>query len=423
MDITRQDINKITFKDVVDFCEQKVIENLFLDYKKDKPGDLSKQIAAFSNASGGLIVIGVEEDANSYPAKWEGVVNINKPVDQIHQMANNVVPLPTYELAATNEVGGRIFILLRIIEGDSAPYVTRTDPTVWIRTGNISTPVGIANREDLIQLVNKSENSESRRMFMKNSLIRQYSDLEEHKIAADRRRIAGTETPLPAVKHTDDRSMLDIVIMPFNPTRRIVDVKELSDLNTLFAKFVPNGGDLTSFTSSVQPVTNGLANLRHTRTGEVEFIQVDDTGSLAYFTDLRTKNDQGNPSVYVYHIMKHLMDILLSASLLYRSYGYNGSIIVSTKLSNVKGLNVYRMTAGGMDQASNDLYASKHTYNWEYRFTTAELNNKEVFIDEVADLIETMHWDLGDPGIGKDNLKTILKEKFNWNIFGLESEA
>lgn len=130
-----RDIHDITYSDVVEFCEQKVLESVQLDYKLNIPKDLAKHFATFSNTQGGLIIIGVGEDAQGFPTTYNGVPNDGKLVDRVHQFAANVTPLPTYDVCTTGEQNGNVFILVRIDEGAATPYNTLNDPTVWIRTG------------------------------------------------------------------------------------------------------------------------------------------------------------------------------------------------------------------------------------------------------------------------------------------------
>jgi predicted HTH transcriptional regulator len=284
MDITKKDINSITFEEIVEFCEQRVIENLFLDYKKNKPGDLSKHIAGFSNASGGLIIIGIEEDANGYPVAWEGIDNVNKPTDWAHQMANNVVPFPSYEAAVTNEVEGKVFLLVRILEGDSTPYVTRNDPTVWVRTGNVRTPVDQANREDLLRLVARSSGAAQNRKIVDDQLEFEFRQLEHHRTEFERRN--RTRLGNLTTRNDSQKSLLRVTVTPFNPSRSIIDIPELSNVNILLQKFTPSGTDLASFASGVYPIANGLANVRHTSTGQVESIQVKNNGAIVYVDEI-----------------------------------------------------------------------------------------------------------------------------------------
>jgi predicted HTH transcriptional regulator len=137
MDLLAQDFNTITFQDVVDFCDQKIVEGTELDYKQVIPRDLAKHFAAMSNRYGGLIIIGVEEDPRTgMPSKYEGLVNDGKLIDRIHQFANNVRPLPSYHVRTTSEVNGKVFLLVRISEGGAPPYTPKNDPTVATATAN-----------------------------------------------------------------------------------------------------------------------------------------------------------------------------------------------------------------------------------------------------------------------------------------------
>src|SRR5665811_1385106 len=140
MNILYAPVGSLAFNDIVAFCQQKIIEGVTLEYKVDFPKDLAKQFVTFSNTQGGLVIIGVGEDQNGYPDSWDGVTNTGKLIDRVHQIAANVVPFPTYEVATTDEVKGKVFVLIRISEGSAPPYATTSDPTPWVRTGNISTP-------------------------------------------------------------------------------------------------------------------------------------------------------------------------------------------------------------------------------------------------------------------------------------------
>ena len=72
------ELGTLTLNDIEDFCcinappDQRVKEGVRVDYKKDLPKDLGKTISAMANTSGGLIIIGVEED-QGVPTKVDGI--------------------------------------------------------------------------------------------------------------------------------------------------------------------------------------------------------------------------------------------------------------------------------------------------------------------------------------------------------------
>lgn len=82
MDILNKSVKTFSFDNIVDFCKQKHIEGIQLDYKREFPSKgLAKHFAAFSNTRGGIIIIGVEEDRKTgIPKAWEGIKNEGKLV-------------------------------------------------------------------------------------------------------------------------------------------------------------------------------------------------------------------------------------------------------------------------------------------------------------------------------------------------------
>jgi len=71
--IFTKDIEKISFADVVAFCEQRSRENINLDYKKEIDASLTKTIAAMANTWGGMIIIGVEDEDSMSKLPVEGI--------------------------------------------------------------------------------------------------------------------------------------------------------------------------------------------------------------------------------------------------------------------------------------------------------------------------------------------------------------
>jgi predicted HTH transcriptional regulator len=110
MNIFTKPLGTVTFEEVEAYCEEGNVETAELDYKSELPRDgLAKHIAAMSNTLGGIIILGVEEDKTGRPAKWEGVPNEGKLVDQIYQQAANVKPYPNCYVYRTTEKNGLVF--------------------------------------------------------------------------------------------------------------------------------------------------------------------------------------------------------------------------------------------------------------------------------------------------------------------------
>lgn len=168
MNMLKKPVSEISFNEVVEFCNEAHGEGVQIDYKKDFPSNgFAKHFAAFSNTRGGIIIIGVEEDRKSgIPVSWTGVVKDAKQIEKIHQAASNVEPIPSYEVHATDEVDGKCFVLIRINEGDKTPYYVQNDFNIWVRTGNISNPIGIASPDGLELLFGKEKRPKRREVFI-----------------------------------------------------------------------------------------------------------------------------------------------------------------------------------------------------------------------------------------------------------------
>ncbi len=167
MNILNKDIHKITFDDIVTFCSEKQIEGIQLEYKKEFPQKgLAKNFASLSNTRGGLIIVGIEENKETgIPKVWDGVKNEGKLIERVHQFAAQVEPLPSYEACITNEKEEKVFLLIRIFEGDRTPYYVQNDANIWVRTGNISNPIDIASSDALELLFRKKEKAEQTRLI------------------------------------------------------------------------------------------------------------------------------------------------------------------------------------------------------------------------------------------------------------------
>jgi hypothetical protein len=58
-------ITSLTWQDVLDFCSVGLPEGTTIDYKRDIPSELERTIAAMANTSGGVVLIGVDEDRST----------------------------------------------------------------------------------------------------------------------------------------------------------------------------------------------------------------------------------------------------------------------------------------------------------------------------------------------------------------------
>ncbi len=106
-----------------------------------------------------------------------------------------------------------MFALVRIHEGAAAPYTTTSDPTVWIRNGNISTP---ASREELLRLANKRHEAEKARKANA-TFAEQYFNIRVGEAEAERRKLSKHGEPKiyeQPLGDGDHSAILTITIQP-----------------------------------------------------------------------------------------------------------------------------------------------------------------------------------------------------------------
>lgn len=396
MNILNEELSKIKFADVVEFCEQQILEGVALEYKSALPKDLSKQFVTFSNTQGGLIIIGIEEDKSTgLPSKWEGVESDGKLIDRIYQFASNVIPYPSFDVEMTNESDGKVFILIRIAEGSATPYSTNSDPTPWIRTGNISTPIVAANRDDLLSLLQKREKAASLREsllnFARNIFDSDMSKNEEEWLIESTDPEAGYALDSPRVG--DGTISFEISTMPFYPNRDLMGYKDFKNLNQLLSATWQN----TAFISENHSIPGGKSAMtwrkrdNHFTSNQIYF------NGLVY-TKTNVQDDritQIKERVLGPHSINHLVYYQLSvAREFYAKAGYNGQTIVNASILGSKNARIYTPVGDAFSYADAEL-VKLNEYNWEFETNTTVLADDGFTAKLHAHILKRIYWDLG----------------------------
>ncbi len=132
MDFYKKD--NYSIGDIENLINNEVEENIHLDYKRGealsrdckKINEISKDVSAFANSDGGIIVYGLTEeghkpkefkfvDGNIYSKEWlEGKIN-----DNIHQRIKNVI---IYPIRADGDIQKTIYVV-KIPRSNNAPHM------------------------------------------------------------------------------------------------------------------------------------------------------------------------------------------------------------------------------------------------------------------------------------------------------------
>lgn len=130
------------------FIESKRSESYYLEYKKEiknQPADLTKEVVAFANASGGMIIFGIEEERNHLPKKEHYMELMSKQHIIEDHILTHIQPRfskAIYRIKSIpnpdNELEG--ILLVQVEKGDDGPYMN-SEKIHYIRREKKSEPM------------------------------------------------------------------------------------------------------------------------------------------------------------------------------------------------------------------------------------------------------------------------------------------
>lgn len=170
-------IDQITFDDIQAFYDARIAENIRIDYKADWPDKLSKEIAAFANTYGGLLLVGIQEDpVTRTPASIPGVKGDKSATERVVQAGQSLWPPVLAEASDPIPVPdkpGRSVYVVRVQQSCSAPHVDVQKDRVHIRTGDVSHPISNADVDRIaLMLRDRDRWDQKRNDLVSNALSR-----------------------------------------------------------------------------------------------------------------------------------------------------------------------------------------------------------------------------------------------------------
>lgn len=394
MDILRKPIEDITFDEVVEFCELKIIEGINLEYKSDFPRDLAKQFVTFSNTQGGLIILGVSEDEKTgLPDKWDGIDPTAKPIDRVYQIAANVVPFPTFEVSQTDSKNEKVFILIRILEGASPPYGTNSDPTPWVRNGNTS---AMANREEQLRLSTKRDKAQLvREAALKFSQHTFDLDIANAEYERQTKQQSGeTDIYGQRIQIGSTAAIFNISVMPFYPDRELISYDSLSNPSVFLGKEWQN----TAFIHGFESIPGGISSLHWNRmSGQIVSNQIYLNGhsDLAYDVLSTNQNDPPLRVVYIAAISEAIHKELEIAKTIFEKSRYNGQVSIHASLRGGVNAVTYPMNSRFMSDGSGKIKFNDGDYHWEDDTNTAIMRDEGLLAALHIGLLKKIGWDIG----------------------------
>jgi len=153
-------IEAITFEDVVRFCKAQKPENVRLEYKqgfssKNRGRQIAKEVAAFANTQGGIIIFGVQEepDGSRKPVACpEGMDLGSDPRDAIISACADLIWPPVQidvsDFLPNPADPNKGFVVISVPVSDDAPHTVDDGTGIFVRVLDQSRPVLLERATD-----------------------------------------------------------------------------------------------------------------------------------------------------------------------------------------------------------------------------------------------------------------------------------
>ncbi len=157
-------IQDLGIADIETFCQEGVKEGFNLEYKRDFMKDLHKEICAFANTWGGVVLVGIDEDTEGKPVLPIDGISFQKGLDVrvTNIIINNIHP-PVFAgkqvIKFKKDNDDRAVIVIEVPESNMAPHSVDHGRSIYIRTDDRKTPIKRASVEEIEWLLERRKKS------------------------------------------------------------------------------------------------------------------------------------------------------------------------------------------------------------------------------------------------------------------------
>ncbi len=115
-------------------------ENEFVEFKRKITPKVAEEIVAMSNARGGIIIIGVDDEGR--------IVGTTSNKESINALVQNITPPPNLKIEETS-IGEKKILIIKV---EKTPYITTLGGVAYIRIGSSKRPLSL---EETMALANE----------------------------------------------------------------------------------------------------------------------------------------------------------------------------------------------------------------------------------------------------------------------------
>ena len=383
-------LDAITFEDVNTFCREQP-EGVRVEYKRqiDTKKHIPKMVSAFANTFGGIFLIGVESEQTKneviFPIK--GIPNEPGFEERIQQSSlEGIYPavIPEIKIVDAPNSNNKV-VIVRVDESIQAPHAIQNSKRTYIRTGSITEPYDLADMDRITYMLKRREDSQEN--------ARQILDRIDDRV----KRFC-----------IQDKPSLTVIAQPVYPYRPVITTSDIYELHER-QPFPP------------RKVTGGVANVRNDDT----FFEINEYGIVYYRNVLYDYNgrdyDEQDTDYYInyFNLFKYIRSLITLTKGIYEKCEYVGNIMVSAKLQNVIGTQLYEPESNYIRKITEHIVDGPVCSDSEVYAATQcmprDFNNSDRLIDIVEELVHQLIWAYNIP-INKTWVKDRVGKQIEYYI-------
>ena len=344
MNMFRKKINDITIDDIEMFIAEKHPENIRLEYKSGFSStnanlQIAKEVSAFANQQGGIILYGVTEEAGGTrrPDALIGIDKVQSPRQKIQSVCIDHIHSPVtpeiQECALRND-NTKVIVVVRVDMSDAAPHTINSKTGFYIRSQDRCDPREMTE-DEISLLMNRREKIAQRRDWL---LERTYNRVFPPDVKRNYMLTASIFTAIPAY-----------------PISLLAERTKLYEIYGNSA--VPQGQGFPIETSSIKTASDSIyayfspkgdekVTVRKERYGEINV-----WGQISYFENA-IHNWNSIQGIWLSYELRNLYLMVKFAANFYSNLGYWGIIKFMVKVEHCRGVKLIapRSTWGFSDE-------------------------------------------------------------------------
>lgn len=344
----KKNFNDVAFFDIQKLMADQIGESGILEYKEQliDPKSFLKEVAAFSNTSGGFLIFGVKEsDQDGYPFSIIGISDKTCNVEQLEHLINgNIQPRINVQIKKIpiNDPE-KIVLLIRIPEGQNRPYYNNVSGKFHKRY----------NFEAKEMDEHEIEGLYLERFFGTGKL----SSYIDETISFNR-----------SILSEDPMHLMDthIIITPLRINELLIDSSNIMkfdfDINKI--RFEPNKGDFYLYGPS-SPSKYGIQWIKDYRD---KCVEIHRNGLVYYREKFGSMEDDNRKIINDYQLSIKLLQTIRFANKVYSDLDFAGRIKVVIKIYDTKD-SIIRMPSHSHEDIkiclSDNIFVEREWNSWD----------------------------------------------------------